>query len=145
MTRGRSVVDAGASMGGALAQAVRGERRGQAGSGDPRGVGRCLFPRHELAQRNGLGLGQRPHARWLGERDGQDERDHSRGNKREARGGQKKLVGIYISLARDLERMVTLAPPAEKKALSKGVSRSQALKRARMRWRQWEAEQRAAA
>ena len=35
-------------------------------------------------------------------------------------GGKKKLVSIYISLARDLERMIALAPVAEKVPLSKG-------------------------
>ncbi len=34
--------------------------------------------------------------------------------------GKKKLVSIYISLARDLERMIQLAPTAEKVPLSKG-------------------------
>lgn len=34
--------------------------------------------------------------------------------------GNRKLVGIYIALARDLENMIALAPPAEKVPLSKG-------------------------
>ena len=47
--------------------------------------------------------------------------------------------------AERLDQASMAALQTYKKALSKGVSRSQALKRARMRWRQWEAEQRAAA
>jgi len=34
--------------------------------------------------------------------------------------GEKKMIGIYVGLARDLERQLAIAPPSSKDALSKG-------------------------